>query len=239
MKLAYDFALVALMTTPPAVAQPWTTPATADSAPQVVAYEPGHVVELRSALGYQLLVELASDEQVKNIALGDSSAWQVNVDKDGNRIFLKPLRADERTNMTVVTSVRTYTFSLEALTEPAIGMPYTIAFNYPPPEAKPDHTQYVDVSAATRRLTKYRISGDRDIRPESVSNDGRRTYLSWPASAPIPAIYAVDGSGKERLVNGAMGTDDVYVVDGTPQVLVFRIDHSTARAERMFLRSGH
>jgi hypothetical protein len=30
-----------------------------------------------------------------------------------------------------------------------------------------------------------------------------------------------------------MGTDDVYVVDGAPQLLAFRIDQSVARAQRI------
>jgi type IV secretion system protein VirB9 len=237
MKLAHNFALAAIMTTSPAVAQPWTTSATADSKPRVVQYEAGQVVPLRGALGYQVMVELAPDEEVKSIALGDSSAWQVSVDKARERLFLKPVRADERTNMTVTTSIRTYSFDLEALAAPIGDMPYVVTFDYTSPKPRTDDTQYVDVSAATRRLTKYRITGDQEIRPDSVSDDGRRTYISWPRSAPIPAIYGLDRSGNEVLLNGMMGTDDIYVVDSVPRMLVFRIDGRSAHAQQVFPRA--
>jgi hypothetical protein len=42
-----------------------------------------------------------------------------------------------------------------------------------------------------------------------------------------------DTSGGERLANGMMGIDDVYVIDGVPQLLTFRIDDNVARAERI------
>lgn len=204
---------------------------------QTIDFDPGQVVQLRTAPGYELMVELSPDEQVRNVAIGDSADWQVSVSKEGNRLFLKPVQAGGRTNMTVVTSIRTYNFDLDALGGPVADMPYTIVFHYPPQRAPADGLQYVDVSAVTRRLSKYRITGDREIRPQAVSDDGTHTFISWPRSAPIPAIYAVDQSGRDVLVNGMMGTDDVYVLDGVPRDLIFRMDRSVARAERIFPRS--
>jgi type IV secretion system protein VirB9 len=98
--------------------------------------------------------------------------------------------------------------------------------------------EYVDVSAAARRRSKYRVSGDRQLRPSSVSDDGQHTYISWPKAAEIPAIYGIDRSGNEVLLNGMMGTDDVYVVDGVPLKLTFRMDRHIARAERVYPRKA-
>jgi type IV secretory pathway VirB9-like protein len=89
------------------------------------------------------------------------------------------------------------------------------------------------VSAVSRRLSRYKLSGDRLLCPTSITNDGRRTYVSWARGAPIPAIYVSDESGNEMLANGMMGTDDVYVLDGVPKRLTFRIDDDVARAERV------
>jgi hypothetical protein len=36
-----------------------------------------------------------------------------------------------------------------------------------------------------------------------------------------------------------MGTDDVYVIDGVPDRLTFRIDDDVARAERIMLPKAH
>jgi type IV secretion system protein VirB9 len=173
---------------------------------------------------------------VKSVALGDTGSWQVSASKEGDRLFIKPTHADAATNMTVVTSVRDYHFELQAQAQASPDMPYTVQFQYPAPRALPSDTQYVDVSAAARHLSRYRISGDRQLRPSSVSDDGQHTYISWPKGVSIPAVYAIDRSGGEVLVNGMMGTDDVYVVDGVPQVLTFRIDSNVARADRLKVR---
>lgn len=200
---------------------------------QSIDYDAGQIVQLRGALGYQLMIELSPDEEVQNVALGDSGAWQVSVSKAGDRLFLKPTLSDIATNMTVVTSVRTYNFDLFASASPGPDTPYTVRFSYPEPKLTQSNGEFVDVSAASRRLSKYKISGDRLIRPASVSDDGTKTYVSWPRGAAIPAVYAPDRLGRETLVNGMMGVDDVFVIDGAPRRLIFRMDDEVARAERI------
>lgn len=205
---------------------------------QTVNYDPGQIVQLHGAAGYQLMVELSPDEQVQSVALGDSAAWGVSINKAGDRLFIKPLQAQVPTNMTVVTSIRIYNFDLVPLPGPQRDMPYTVRFQYPASQPSLVDSQFVDVSAASRHFSRYRISGDRRLQPLSISDDGRRTYINWPKGAPIPAVYALDGNGHEILINGMMGTDDVYVVDGAPQRLSFRIDQTVARAERISPRKG-
>jgi type IV secretion system protein VirB9 len=231
-------ALVTFLLAGPALAQVQPVPGDGDPHLQVVNYSAGQIVQLRGSPGYQLMVELSPDEQVQSVALGDSAAWQVSINKAGDRLFLKPAQADVATNMTVVTSVRTYAFDLYALAGPTSDMPYTVQFRYPSPKTSHADGEYVDVSAAARRASKYRISGDRQLRPSSVTDDGQHTFIAWPKGAPIPAIYTVDRSGNETLVNGMMGPDDVYVVDGAPPLLTFRIDRALARAERIYSRKG-
>jgi type IV secretion system protein VirB9 len=180
-----------------------------------------------------MMVELSPDEQIRSVALGDPSGWEVSVSRERDRLFLKPAQPGASTNMTVVTSVRVYNFGLASLPAPSFDMPYTVQFRYPPPRTEAKDDQYVDVAAATRRISRYRIGGDRQLRPWWVTNDGERTFISWPPSAPIPAIYAQDSHGADVLVNGMMGTDDVYVVDGVPDRLTFRIDSHVAHAVRI------
>lgn len=206
---------------------------------QQVEYDPGEIVQLRGSPGYQLMVELSPDEQVQNVAVGDSAAWQVSVNKQGDRLFLKPVQPGVATNMTVVTSVRIYSFDLQSMEGPSPDMPYTVEFRYPAPKTQPPDMQYVDVSAVSRRLSHYKVSGDRDLWPTSITDDGQHTWIAWPRTAAIPAIYASDRSGNDILVNGMMGTDDVYVIDGAPQKLTFRIDGSVARAVRVKPKKRH
>jgi type IV secretion system protein VirB9 len=210
-------------------------PSGGDPRLQTVDYVEGQVVQLTGAPGYQLMLELSADEQVQNVAIGDSGAWQVSLNKEANRLFLRPTMAAANTNMTVVTSVRVYAFELVASGGPS-DAPYMVQFRYPAAKTDPDDPQYVDVLAVARRFNRYRVSGDRLLRPLNVSDDGQRTYVTWPKGAPIPAIYVPDTSGGERLANGMMGVDDVYVIDGVPQLLTFRIDDNVARAERINAR---
>lgn len=222
----------------PAAAQVQPQLGTGDPHLQTVDYAEGQVVQLRGAPGYQLMVVLSPDEQVQSVALGDNAAWQVSVNKSGDRLFIKPAQSDASTNMTVVTSVRVYTFDLLAAGGVTADMPYSVQFRYPAPRAEVPDGQYVDVSAASRRLSRYRVSGDRTLWPTAVTDDGQRTYIIWPKGAAIPAVYAPDRLGNDALVNGMMGTDDIYVVDGAPQRLTFRIDQQVARAVRINPRKG-
>jgi type IV secretion system protein VirB9 len=222
----------------PGTAQILPHPVGANLHVQAVDYVDGQVVQLNGAPGYELMIQLSADEQISNVAIGDTGAWQVSANKEGNRLFLKPTQAGSDTNMTVVTSVRTYAFDLRASDGASVDTPYTVQFRYPAPKLAAKDSEYVDVSALKRRLSRYRISGDRQLRPISISDDGDHTYISWPRTVPIPAVYALDRGGNETLVNGMMGTNDVFVIDGAPQELIFRVDHSVARAERVTPRKS-
>ena len=74
---------------------------------QTVEYVAGQVVLLEAAPGYLLTLELSPDEQVENVAIGDSSAWQVTANRRGDHLFVKALAAGISSNMTVTTTVRT------------------------------------------------------------------------------------------------------------------------------------
>jgi len=233
MRVPSISALIVAIGAGPAFGQVQPQPSGADPRLQQVNYDAGQIVQLRGSPGYELMVELSPDEQVQNVAIGDGTAWQVSVNKEGDRLFLKPTQGGMATNMAVVTSVRVYHFDLTSVGAPSPDMPYTVQFRYPQSRSTAVGSEYVDMSAVSRRLSHYRMTGDRQLWPASITNDGQHTFISWPKSAPIPAIYAPDRSGNDMLVNGMMGTDDVYVVDGAPQRLTFRIDRTVARAVRI------
>ncbi|HET7316384.1 MAG TPA: TrbG/VirB9 family P-type conjugative transfer protein [Sphingomicrobium sp.] len=198
---------------------------------QTVSYDPDQIVVLEAAAGYQLTVALSPDEQIQNVAIGDGSAWQVNVNHAGDHLFIKA-NAPVPTNMTVITSVRVYNFDLDPVPSPMPDTPYNVQFTYPELAARASGAEYVDVSPLRRARSRYKVSGDRMLRPDSVSNDGEHTYISWSRDKPIPAVYAIGATGEEMLANGGM-RDDTYVVDGVPARLVFRIDEHEARAVRL------
>jgi len=196
---------------------------------QRVTYDAGQIVQLQGTPGYQTTILLSPGELVQNVSIGDSSLWQVNVDKAGDHLFLKPNQAGAPTNMTVITNLRIYNFELVSLSFPTPEMAYVVQFDYPSAAAPGANARDL---AAARRASRYRLGGDPVLRPSSVSDDGERTYVSWPADRPIPATFQIGDDGTERLANGGMHGDE-FVIDGVTAKLVFRIDGRVAFALRL------
>jgi len=191
---------------------------------QSVTYAPDQVVLLEGAPGYAITLELSPDERAETIALGDSAAWQVTANRRGDLLFIKAITGAS-TNMTVITNVRTYNFDLMAGSPSS--MAYTVRFNYPPPPPVQEE-DLADAAAEGR----YRLGGDRALRPSEISDDGIHTYIRWPRDRALPAVYAETDGGQEMLVNGMMREDDLFVIDSVSRKLVFRIDGDVATATR-------
>lgn len=232
MRLAAALLAAALsLTAVPASAQVRPQPGSGDRRLQTIDYSADQVVVLEVAAGYQLTVELAPDEQIENVAVGDSGAWQVTANRRGDRLFIKPLQSGVTTNMTVITNARLYAIDLVPLMSPSAEMAYTVRFNYPDAEAS-GAGGGEEAEAEAPIEGRYRVSGARSLQPSRIGDDGQHTYIEWPADRPIPAVYAVGADGEESLVNGMM-RDDVYVIDSVVPRLVFRIARQTARAVRV------
>lgn len=84
---------------------------------------------------------------------------------------------------------------------------------------------------ADRVSGSYRVSGAKAIRPSLIWDDGIKTYLDWPENIEAPAIFAIDASGQESLVNSHY-RDGRFVIDAVHSRLLFRLDRLTARADR-------
>lgn len=196
---------------------------------QAVDYRRDQVVQIEGAPGYQTTIALAPDEQIQNIAVGDSGAWQVSANRSGNILFVKPTQGGVDTNMTIVTNARFYAFDLVAA---ANGQqPYEVRFRYP----AEDGAQAPDAAVTPEQIGHYRHSGSRLLRPERISDDGVKTYIGWPEDVALPAVFIVDERGRERLANGNM-RGDLYVIDSVHTHLLFRIDRETAHARRLLPR---
>ena len=220
---------VAILGTGVAAAQVRPQPGMGDPHVQSIAYVADQVVEIDSSPGYQVSIELGADEQIQSVVLGDSAGWQVTASKAGNHLFVKSLQAASETNMTVVTTVRTYAFTLGPFAGLSATMPYTVRFSYPrapgsPPAGAP-------IPPPPTGPIRYVIGGVRPLRPSSVRDDGTHTYIDWPPGVDLPAVYVIDQGGRESLANGNM-RGGIYVLDTVATRLVFRIDRLVATADR-------
>jgi type IV secretion system protein VirB9 len=212
-----------------ASAQVRPQPGYGDARMQTIDYRRDQVVQIEGVPGYQVMIALAPDEQVQNVALGDSSAWQVVASASGNMLFVRPTQDGVSTNMTVITSARFYAFDLV----PANGSPpYEVRFRYP---AEPEGGASAVAGTAAESSGLYRLKGTPSLWPVRMHDDGVKTYIDWPPDVALPAVFIVD-DGRERLANGNM-RDGVYVIDSVHNEFLFRIDRKIARAKRYLQKS--
>ena len=218
--------VILLLLGTPAMAQRSPDPQSRDPRLQSIQYDAGKVVRLNVATNFQLTVLFDPAERVENVAIGNSDAWQATVNKRGDTLFLKPLRQDGATNMTVITDTRIYNFELTSSYGPTADSPFTVRFLYgdAPPEASA-------APLAAPGVGRYRLSGARALRPVAITDDGIRTYVEWRPEQPLPAVFAIDGRGEATLVDGHV-RDGHYVIDAVYRTLVFRLDGQSARARR-------
>jgi hypothetical protein len=53
-------------------------------------------------------------------------------------------------------------------------------------------------------VERYRLKGDKALRPDWIADDGQRMFLRWSEDKPMPAVFAVDDTGREMTVDGFM-----------------------------------
>ncbi|WP_394355829.1 TrbG/VirB9 family P-type conjugative transfer protein [Candidatus Trichorickettsia mobilis] len=107
-------------------------PITTDNRIKTYIYNPNEVYLLVLHFGFQSHIEFAKNEEIQTITLGDSYVWKIT--PLANRLFIKPLEKNIRTNMTIITNKRTYQFDIVAK-ELEDGeekdLVYAIRFYYP------------------------------------------------------------------------------------------------------------
>lgn len=186
-------------------------------------YSPTTVYRLDVAMKIITSIEFAGGESIDSVLMGDSESWEVIRLQSGNVLAVKPLIAGARTNMTVYTSQRSYTFELRAVPARAgsASLNYRIDFRYPDQErAKATRQQ---AAAARPRDPNYYLAGQvTAFRPVAVHDDGRTTTFVFPENAPRPAIFRVDSQGRESIVN-LRETGNSVVVTGTSDRWTLRI----------------
>ncbi len=218
------------------------TPATAqDARLREVIYDPAQVVLIEGRAKIQATVTFGDDETIENVAIGDSSAWQITPNKRANLLFIKPLTPRAATNMTVITNRRTYFFDLVA--NPAARPLYVMRFIYPQDEAAAaQEARMVEQANAQEMLAardpyavvdpaalnfQWDAKGDRELLPVQTYDDGEATFLAWPQGRSVPAILITNDKGVEGPVNYTVRGDTI-VIDGVPQTIVLRSGEDSA-----------
>lgn len=207
----------------------FTLATAAEAAPdprvRVLRYSAGEVVRLDCTLGYVVTLYFGDDERIENVAIGDSLGWQITPNRRARVLFVKPNAQAASTNMTVVTSLRSYDFDLRSVSVKRTRAPlFSLRFDYPAPAqaqlAAP--TSPEAPPAPPLELNKaYSFSGSAKGLPQRVFDDGASTYFVFPQGVDYPAIFAVDPDNQEAVVNIAQ-RDGFLIVDRLASAFVLR-----------------
>ncbi|MBU0801458.1 MAG: P-type conjugative transfer protein VirB9 [Alphaproteobacteria bacterium] len=185
----------------------------ADARIKTVTYRDNDVFQLRGHYGFTTMVELSPKEAIETTSIGDSEAWQVIPSAHrGNILFLKPLEPNAETNMTVLTDQRIYAFELSADTASSYksdDLAFRVKFLYAEDAKKPEKFKKYAIedydplqeSSDSAWNFNYAYAGARRLRPEKAFDDGTFTYLKFLRQDVAPAVFSVDETGKESLVN--------------------------------------
>jgi type IV secretion system protein VirB9 len=221
-----SIAAFALLSCTAAVAAP-------DKRIRTQAYNSDQIVQILGRSGIQSTIEFSPDERIENVAVGDSSKWQITPNRRASLLFVKPLAERSRTNMTVVTDRRTYMFDLVAGDKWTTPL-YALKFSYPNEKPALGSAKPVEQAAvaapppqvqatmtAERLHFDWNTKGNGKLTPTRVFDDGSSVYLAWDKQTPLPAILTVSEDRKEGPVNYQM-TGDYIVISPVPANLVLR-----------------
>ncbi|NEJ25847.1 conjugal transfer protein [Rhizobium leguminosarum] len=187
-------------------------------------YDENNVYKLTLYLRSVTAIQFAEGESVEAILIGDSTSWEVTKLKRGNVVSVKATIDQARTNMTVYTDQRVYTFELRTVGEMSTGkkawadQAFRTVFIYP--DDKKLGKSLVHGGALNR---DYLTSGHARFRPLSVTDDTLRTTFVLAKGAPRPAIFKIGRDGEEELINSRTVDAGVVVVDGISDYWVMRI----------------
>lgn len=221
-------------------------PAHADDRLVRHAYNENEVVRIEGKAGVQATIAFGDGESIENVAVGNSQTWQITPNKRADLLFVKPLEATARTNMTVVTNRHTYFFDLVASskTRPL----YMLRFTYKDePRAAPvPGAATAGLSADEQALASgdpgavpadpaslnfaWKRTGSEKLLPARVYDDGNATYLVWPEKAEVPAILIQNEKGEEGPVNYAV-RDATIVISDVPSKIILRSGKAVAQLD--------
>jgi type IV secretion system protein VirB9 len=196
----------------PALAETVPSPGLLDARIRIAPYSENQVYQLLGFVGYQTDLEFERGETFVGLGAGDIEG--ISFVAQNNHLFLKPKAAKVGTNLTILTSRRTYQLDYAATTalpDASEAVTYVLRFSYPQEAKEKDTTGRALEATARPRNIDYWFCGDPSLRPVAASDDGIHTRLTFAAKAEQPAIFILNEDGSESLLNFSMDEGDVIL----------------------------
>lgn len=175
-------------------------PIALDSRIKTYIYSENEIFRLVVHYGYQTSIEFADGEEIQTISTGNNFAWQLT--PIGRRLFIKPLEENIITNMTILTSKRTYHMEVQSKGQSSGAdeeLAYVIRFFYPSDDFNLAKSEVVAKDVDPIPTVKpfnfnYTLSGADDIAPLKVFDDGINTFFKFPEGIGALPTFEVEGA---------------------------------------------
>lgn len=183
---------------------------------RAVGYDAGQVYRLRGYVGYQVDLEFETGESFVGLGTGDVEA--LSFASQANHLFLKPRASRVRTNLTVLTTRRSYHFEYEVASASAPDprdpdLIYSLRFIYAPAAAPEDSAAHVlDTSVTDVAVNRdYWYCGSPTLQPLAAFDDGVHTHLRFNPRSELPAVFVQNEDGSESLLNFNVQSGELIV----------------------------
>lgn len=225
------------------------------NAVQVYPFSEGAIYQLYAAPGTVTDIALQPGENLIAVASGDTVRWVIGDTSSGSgvdkriHVLVKPFASGLATNLVITTDRRSYHLQFSATARTAMA---AVSWTYPADRLialkraaeEAEAAAPVAQGLAIDQLNfNYVVRGDRPSwRPLRAFDDGRQTFVEFPASIAIgeaPPLFVIGPSGEAELVNYRV-RGRFYIVDrifdaaelrlGTRKQQIVRIERVANRA---------
>ena len=201
-------------------------PGETDTRVRVTSYVADAVYRLRGYVGYQIDLEFEAGESFTSLGAGDLES--LTFAAQANHLFLKPRASAIDTNLTVLTSRRSYHFDYTVTgrrPDPeGQDVIYVLRFTYPaaPAPVADAVGQSLLAAGTVAHNLEYWYCGSPTLKPAAAWDDGVHTHLRFGAQQELPAVFLRNEDGSESLVNSTIDGGDVIVHRVSHRLIVRR-----------------
>ncbi|TAZ44215.1 conjugal transfer protein TrbG [Rhizobium leguminosarum] len=216
------FMMSLLLATSSAQAELIARPGRLDPRVRTLPYSAEQVFVVTGTYGMVTTILFGADEEITQVVAGDTVSWQILTSADRRSLTLKPMEKDAPTNLSVVTTRRTYSFDLEVNDSKAIqNQTFKLQFMYPEDiglkgtaelwKQAQDAERNPNIKNIRRDKVNYDygFKGSDAAKPLWVFDDGLKTFMKF--TGDVPAIFIVDNKRRESLVNYRREADYIVI----------------------------
>ena len=183
---------------------------------RALTYNAGQVYRLHGYVGYQIDLEFEPGESFVGLGTGDVEG--ISFASQANHLFLKPRASRVRTNLTVLTTRRSYHFEYEVASTAGPhphdpDLVYGLRFLYAPVGPAEDvAANALEAPIAGNPANRdYWYCGSPTLQPLAAFDDGVHTHLRFNPRNEMPAIFVQNEDGSESLLNFNVQSGEVVI----------------------------